>query len=104
MIRTVVGFSFFLSTPRTTSSLVLISCKAYYYYLILWGSEMLWLGDAANPYPLSRAGTVLYVTGVNIILAMRIVALYGGKHCYRLLLGSLVVGEFFLCDIAVAPT
>ncbi|KAF8554769.1 hypothetical protein OG21DRAFT_1484405 [Imleria badia] len=58
-----------------------ISCKKYYYYHIL-------------------AGTVLYVTIVNVILAMRINALYGRKRCWAIFLGSLVIGEF-LVDISI---
>lgn len=47
-------------------------------------------------YSLSRAGTVLYVTIVNIILAMQINAMYKGNHYCGVFFGFLVVGEHHL--------
>jgi len=44
-------------------------------------------------YPLSRAGTVLHVTIVNVFLAMRINAMYNRKRYCGIFLGLLVVGE-----------
>lgn len=70
---------------------------------ILLLPDSVWLRNVVidtqpTSYPFSRAGTVLYVTIVNVILAMRINALYRGHRYCGVFLVLLVVGELHLCE------
>lgn len=93
--RTVVGFYSFLKTFRTdaTNAIQLQEILLLPYSVRL---RSVVIDAPLTGYPLSRAGTVLYVTLVNIILAMRINALYKGNPYCGVFLGSLVVGELHL--------
>ncbi|KAN0091498.1 hypothetical protein V8E55_005064 [Tylopilus felleus] len=71
LVNNTTGLSVMVTSPES-------SCKRYYYYLIL-------------------AGTVIYMTIVNVILAMRINALYKANQGCGVLLGSLV--DFSVCAV-----
>lgn len=94
-IRIVVGFCFLLKTLRM-DAINPIQLQAILPLPHSVGSRSVMIGTLLTSYPLARAGTVLYVTIVNIILAKRINALYKGNRYCWIFLGFLVVGEFHL--------